>query len=128
MLPAPYGPMKSVYTTQHNDHHGHTTEPIIPADKSFFKAKMVGAVGNLCYAFLAVLSFTLGTAFFAFPAGTRGRGAFPVPAGGWSEIRGLAFCCFVCCAAGGVQPKGRGAQRANGTTKTQTKRKVYKMK
>lgn len=43
-----------------------TTEPIIPADKSFFKAKMVGAVGNLCYAFLAVLSFTLDTAFLRF--------------------------------------------------------------
>ncbi len=62
-----------------------------------------------------------------FPAGTRGRGRSPSLRAAGRKYAGWLFV-VLCVVPQGVQPKEKGAQRANGTTKTQTKRKVYKMK
>ena len=85
---------------------------------------MVGAVGNLCYAFLAVLSFTLDTAFLRFRLAPTGGGT-PCPLGSPSEICGLTFC-VLCVVPEGGQPKEKGAQRANGTTEHKQKGRFTK--
>lgn len=82
-----------------------TTEPIIPADKSFFKAKMVGAVGNLCYAFLAVLSFMLDTAFLRFRLAPADGECSPFLRAAGRKYEGWLF--VVLC----VVPRGKCAQR-----------------
>lgn len=90
-LPTPYEPMKSVMATQHNDRYGHTTRSIIPAGEAFFKDKIAGRIGYLCYALISGVGFYARHRFFAFPAGTRGRGT-PRPKGRLSETEGPTFC------------------------------------
>lgn len=99
-LPTPYEPMKSVTTTQHNDRYGHTTRSIIPAGEAFFKDKIEGRIGYLCYALISGVGFYARHRFFAFPAGTRGRGT-PARRDACRKPKGRPF------AMGKAVPQGR---------------------
>lgn len=99
-LPTPYEPMKSVTTTQHNDRYGHTTRSIIPAGEAFFKDKIEGRIGYLCYALISGVWFYARHRFFAFPAGTRGRGT-PARRDACRKPKGRPF------AMGKAVPQGR---------------------
>ena len=67
---------------------------------------MVGAVGNLCYAFLAVLSFTLDTAFLRFRLAPAGGERSPFLRAAGRKYEGWLFVVLCVVPRGEYSPKG----------------------
>ena len=66
---------------------------------------MVGAVGNLCYAFLAVLSFTLDTAFLRFRLAPADGERSPFLRAAGRKYEGWLFAVLCVVPRGEYSPK-----------------------